>query len=134
MKRALIGGGLLAGLGALILLIALFAGGSSPKGWISRTFPKTGPDTYRSADGPLRTAERIAAKHKPDDRVTDPTGVYLRYRSAIVGVRPAGAGSRITVDTPARGYARYHSSLGGRWGGPGGRASTFRGGGPGEGK
>ncbi|MGI5167506.1 DUF4247 domain-containing protein [Spirillospora sp. CA-253888] len=135
MKRALIGGGLLAALGVVILLAALLTGGSSPKKWIAGNYAKAGPGTYRSPDTTLRTAQRISAKFRPADRASDPTGVYLRYRDLVVGVLPqAGGGARITLDTPARGYARYHSSVGGRWGGPGGSASTFRGGGPGEGK
>ncbi|WP_067491112.1 DUF4247 domain-containing protein [Actinomadura hibisca] len=135
MKRALVGGGLLAAIGVFILVMALVSGGSSPKGWIARTYARTAPGTYLSTDSALRTAQRISAKYKPSDRAADPTGVYLRYPDLVVAVLPQGGkGSRITVDTAARGYARYHSSVGGRWGGPGGHASTFRGGGPGEGK
>lgn len=90
--------------------------------------------TYASPETPLKVAGEIGRKYKTEERVYTPTGVYLRYHNVIVGILPDGKGSRITLDTPERGYARYHSAVGGTWGGPGGKtSSSFRGGGPGGG-
>jgi Domain of unknown function (DUF4247) len=128
-----IGAALLAGCGVIVLLISLFAGRTSPRGWIPENFDRVAAGTYVSRDTPLTVADRIATRFKTKDRVYTPGGVFLRYHNAVVGILPNGRGSRITVDDPDRGYARYHSSVGGFWGGPGGRVSSFRGGGPGEG-
>ncbi|HLV73911.1 uncharacterized protein DUF4247 [Actinomadura hallensis] len=134
MRTPLIGAGLLASLGTAILLIALFAGKTSPRGHIDGNYRKVAAGTYASPKTPLRVAGEIVGKHPTKERVYTPNGVYLRYHDAVVGIVPvAGGGSRITVDTPERGYARYHSAVGGDWGGPGGRAAFFRGGGPGGG-
>ncbi|MFI0411018.1 DUF4247 domain-containing protein [Actinomadura sp. 3N508] len=123
----------MASLGALIILIATFATGVSPRGHITSHYRKVSSDTYRSPDTPLKVAEDIVWKHKTDERIYTPTGIYLRYPGVIVGILPDGRGSRITVDDPDRGYARYHSTVSGSWGGPGGKVSSFRGGGPGGG-
>lgn len=133
MKPWLVGAGLLASLGALILVLALFAGRVSPRDDIADDYRKVADGTYASGKPPLRVAEEIVSKHKTDERIYTPNGIYLRYYDVVVGILPDGNGSRITLDTPERGYARYHSSVGGTWGGPGGKASSFRGGGPGGG-
>ncbi|MFC5749461.1 DUF4247 domain-containing protein [Actinomadura rugatobispora] len=133
MKAPVIGSLVLAGLGAIVLLIALFAGRTSPRGWIPDTYTRVADDTYASQRPPLTVSREILRRFETDERVYTPNGVFLRYHNAVVGILPDGRGSRITLDTPDRGYARYHSSVGGHWGGPGGRASSFRGGGPGEG-
>jgi hypothetical protein len=134
MKGPLIGAGLMALLGAVILLIAMFGGKVSPRDYITKNYKKVSAGTYQSSKTPLQVSETIVDKYKTKERVYTPAGVFLRYHNAVVGVLPDGKGSRITLDTPDRGYARYHSYVGGNWGGAGGRASSFRGGGPGEGK
>ncbi|GAA2420691.1 hypothetical protein GCM10010191_34990 [Actinomadura vinacea] len=133
-KKPLIGASVLVVLGAVVLVIALFAGRTSPRGWIPGKYERVAADTYRSPKAPLAVAREIVRKYETDERVYSPSGVFLRYHDAVVGILPDGTGSRITLDTPDRGYARYHSYVGGSWGGPGGRAGSFRGGGPGEGK
>lgn len=133
MKGPLTWAGLLASLGVMILLIATFAGRTSPRGDIPDDYRKVADGTYSSPKKPLAVAQEIIEKHKTDERVYTPNGIYLRYHNAVVGILPAAGGSRITLDTPARGYARYHSAVGGTWGGPGGKAASFRGGGPGGG-
>ncbi|TDC46328.1 DUF4247 domain-containing protein [Actinomadura sp. KC345] len=133
MKGSLIGAGLLASLGAMILLIAAFAGRVSPRDDIADDYKKVSDRTYSSEKAPLAVAGEIVRKNETDERVYTPNGIYLRYYNAVVGILPNAGGSRITVDTPERGYARYHAVVGGNWGGPGGRASSFRGGGPGGG-
>jgi hypothetical protein len=133
LKGHAIGAVLLAGLGAIVLVVAL-SGRTSPRGWIPQNYARVAPGTYQASEPPLRVADRIVTRYKTRDRVYTPGGVFLRYHNAVIGILPSGRGSRITVDDPDRGYARYHSSVGGFWGGPGGRVSSFRGGGPGEGK
>ncbi|MEW2352601.1 DUF4247 domain-containing protein [Spirillospora sp. NPDC029432] len=130
----MIGAGLVALFGAIVLLIALFGGKTSPRGYIAKHYKKVSAGTYSSPKAPLAVAEDIVDRNGTKDRVYTPTGVFLRYHNAVVGILPEGRGSKITLDAPARGYARYHSYVGGSWGGSGGRATSFRGGGPGEGK
>ncbi|TDC78216.1 DUF4247 domain-containing protein [Actinomadura sp. 7K507] len=133
MKGPLIGAGLLASLGAITLLIATFAGKVSPRDDIADDYKKVSDRTYSSEKSPLVVAGEIVDENKTDERVYTPNGIYLRYYNAVVGVLPSAGGSRITVDDPDRGYARYHAAVGGTWGGPGGKAASFRGGGPGGG-
>lgn len=135
VKRSLIGGGLLAVVGAGILAFSLIGSTLSPKGWISSHYARTAAaDVYRADQTPTRVAGTIGRRFKPLDRAYDPAGVFLRYSSVMVAVLADGRGSRVEVLPVGRGYRRYHSYVGGRWGGPGGRASSFRGGGPGSGK
>lgn len=135
VKRSLIGGGLLAGVGAVILAVSLISSSNSPKGWISSHYSRTAvADTYRADQAPSRVAGAISRRFKPLDRAYDPAGAFLRYPTVMVAVLADGRGSRVEVLPVDRGYRRYHSYVGGRWGGPGGRASSFRGGGPGSGK
>lgn len=133
MRKPLIGSGLLASLGVAVLLIAMFAGRVSPRDHIAGHYRKVSAGTYASSKPPLAVAGDIVKKYRTSERVYTPNGVYLRYYNVVVGILPDGRGSRITLDTPERGYARYHSTVGGTWGGSGGKATSFRGGGPGGG-
>lgn len=133
MKKALLGGGLLIIIGATILLVTLTSGTKSPQDWIAGRFPAS-EGGYRSEEAPIETAGRIIDRSEPVERAYDPAGVFLRYSGAVVAVLPAATGSLIYVDTPERGYERWHKYVNGRWGGPAGRVSLFRGGGPGGGK
>ncbi|MEO3782376.1 DUF4247 domain-containing protein [Actinocorallia sp. B10E7] len=133
MKKAMIGGGILMLVGVIILALTVRGGTRSPREWISGRFP-AGGGGYQSGQPPIRTAGEIIGHSRPVDRVYDPAGVFLRYPGAVVAVLPAATGSVIHVDTPERGYQRWRGYVNGRWGGPGGRASLFRGGGPGGGK
>lgn len=134
MRRSLIGGGLLAALGAVVLVGALLIGGTSPRGWIAGRYSRMGAGTYQAAGSPTVVAAEISRKFRPADRAYDPAGIFLRYSDAVVAVLATGAGSRIVVDDADRGYRRWYPYVGGRWGGPGGRGALFRGGGPGAGK
>jgi len=129
-----VGGGLLVLLGALVVVGALAGGNTSPRGWIGAHYAKIADGAYRAPEPPTKVAAALSGKFRPTDRVYDPSGVFLRYPDMIVAVLPDGKGSRVLVDDVETGYRRHHSSVGGRWGGPGGRASMFRGGGPGGGK
>lgn len=132
--RHYVGGGLLAGLGILVLIGALISGSTSPRGWINSHYKRTAAGTYQAPGHPTKVAGDIARRFRPTDRAYDPSGVFLRYPEVVVAVLPAAGGSRVLVDSSRRGYARWYGYVGGRWGGPGGSASFFRGGGPGDGK
>lgn len=80
------------------------------------------------------TADQIAGRFRPLDRVRSPQGQFLRYDDVIVGVTPTGAGSRIYLDPSDRGYRRWAAFVGPRWRPPVGRGEDFRGGGPSGGK
>jgi hypothetical protein len=134
VKKWYIAGGLVAGLGVIALVAALLTGGSSPRGWIAKKYTRTATDTYRASGAPAKVASDITRKFRPSERADDSAGVFLRYSNAVVAVLPDGVqGSRITVDDADRGYRRYYSYVGHRWAAPR-RGSSFRGGGPGEGK
>lgn len=91
---------------------------------------------YASDNRPSAVAGSIADAWKPAERLSDPSGFFLRYRNDIVAVTasPDGAGSRIFVDEERRGYARWYPYIGGYWGTYSGPGERFRGGGPGAGK
>lgn len=128
------GGAIATLLGVVVLAGALISGNTSPRGWIAAHYTRAGTGVYRSGTPPLAVAGAITRRFTPADRAHDPAGVFLRYPGVIVAVLPDGRGSRILVDDEDRGYRRHYAYIGNRWGGPGGRASLFRGGGPGEGK
>lgn len=92
---------------------------------------------YASSKTPSKTAKEITDKHKPADRRTTESGIFLRYSKDSVAIVPAtgGArGSRIIVDDEEGGYRRNYFFVGGFWGTYSGPAESFRGGGPGGGK
>lgn len=90
---------------------------------------------YSSDRKPSAVAASIAGKWKPAERLSDPSGYFLRYRNDIVAVSAAdGGGSRIFVDDERRGYTRWYPYIGGYWGTYSGPGEGFRGGGPGAGK
>ena len=90
---------------------------------------------YSSPSKPSAVASSIASKWKPAERLSDPSGYFLRYRNDIVAVTAGeGGGSRITVDDERRGYTRWYPYIGGYWGTYSGPGEGFRGGGPGAGK
>lgn len=135
MRLGLLCGGLVLVTGVAIITTSLINWSASPRGWIESHYSRTGAaGVFRADKGPAVVAGAISREFKPLDRTYDPAGAFLRYRSVMVAVLPEGRGSRIELMPVDDGYRRYHSYVGGRWGGPGGRASTFRGGGPGSGK
>jgi hypothetical protein len=92
-------------------------------------------EVYAAGTGPVQTADRIAGRWRPADRINDPGGVFLRYSALMVAVASDGArGSRIYVDPEREGYARWYPYVGGWWGTFSGTGEGFRGGGPGAGK
>ena len=136
-------GSVLLGLAAAVLGIGLLTSACSGPAGVEahiRSTYERGPDedggrTYTSDEPPDEVAGDIAQRWRPAERVNDPSGYFLRYRSAIVAVTGAeGGGSRVWVDDERRGYARWYPIIGGRWGTYSGPGETFRGGGPGAGK
>lgn len=90
---------------------------------------------YTSPDPPSVVVAAIASRWKPADRLSDPSGHFLRYRDDYVVVSPDGAGgSRIHVDDEDEGYRRWYGHVGGSWGTYSGPSEGARGGGPGAGK
>jgi hypothetical protein len=138
-RLALIVAAVLAVSGVVGVVTLLSAG--SVRSWIDGTFTRVSGQpggrslVYSSTQPPLSTADRIAGRWRPSDRLNEPGGSFLRYRDTIVAVTgDGGRGSRIYVDDDDDGYARWYPYLGGWWGTGGGSGSSFRGGGPGEGK
>ena len=106
-----------------------FAGEQAPPGGSG-----TRTKAYLSDKPVARTAADIVDAYKPADRRITEAGAFLRYRSDVVSVVPAGSGTRILVDDEAGGYHRNYGYVGGYWGTYSGPGESFRGGGPGAGK
>lgn len=132
-----------AGIGMVALLGVLFGTKGSVREHIAGKYQRVAAESngrsvvYTSTQPPGAVANAIAGAWKPAERINDPGGYFLRYRSAIVAVTAAAAGqqgSRIYVDDQRSGYNRWYPYIGGRWGTFSGPGETFRGGGPAGGK
>lgn len=143
---------------ALLLVVALVAGacGSSGptreevRGFLDSTY-EADPNragTWLSAEAVKPTADRIAARVKPRDRVAEQEAEFMREGDYAVAVFPEATGSRVELDEYSQVRNRYFPIIGGFWGGspisygPRGGPGTgggvggggFRGGGAGAGK
>lgn len=132
-----------AGVGLVALLGVMFGTKGSVRSYIAGKYQRVEAESkgrsavYTSNQSPGVVAKSIAGRWKPAERVNDPGGTFLRYRSAIVAVTAAAApqtGSRIYVDDQRSGYNRWYPYVGGLWGTFSGPGETFRGGGPAAGK
>jgi hypothetical protein len=132
-----------AGIGLAALLGVLFGTRGSVRDHIAGKYQRVAAESqgrsvvYTSTQPPGAVAKSIASAWKPAERINDPGGYFLRYRSAIVAITAAAAGqagSRIYVDDQRQGYNRWYPYIGGRWGTFSGPGETFRGGGPAAGK
>jgi hypothetical protein len=132
-----------AGIGLVALLGVLFGTKGSVRDHIAGKYQRVAAESkgrsvvYTSNRPPGAVASSIAGAWKPAERINDPGGYFLRYRSGIVAVTAAAAGqqgSRIYVDDQREGYNRWYPYVGGRWGTFSGPGETFRGGGPAAGK
>jgi hypothetical protein len=132
-----------AGIGLAALLGVLFGTRGSVRDHIAGKYQRVAAESqgrsvvYTSTQPPGAVAKSIAGAWKPAERINDPGGSFLRYRSAIVAITAAAAGqagSRIYVDDQRQGYNRWYPYIGGRWGTFSGPGETFRGGGPAAGK
>lgn len=132
-----------AGIGLAALLGVVFGTKGSVRDHIAGKYQRVAAESkgssvvYTSTEPPGAVAKSIAGAWKPAERINDPGGYFLRYRSAIVAITAAAAGeagSRIYVDDQRQGYNRWYPYIGGRWGTFSGPGETFRGGGPAAGK
>lgn len=132
-----------AGIGLVAVLGLLFGTKGSVRSFIGGRYQRVEAESkgrsavYTSNQSPGAVAQSISKAWKPAERINDPGGSFLRYRSAIVAVTAAAAGqagSRIYVDDQREGYNRWYPYVGGRWGTFSGPGETFRGGGPAAGK
>jgi hypothetical protein len=132
-----------AGVGLVALLGVMFGTRGSVRSYIAGRYQRVEAESkgrsavYTSTESPGAVAKTISGRWKPAERINDPGGSFLRYRSAIVAVTAAAAGqtgSRIYVDDQSSGYNRWYPYVGGRWGTFSGAGETFRGGGPAAGK
>jgi hypothetical protein len=135
----LVAGGVLLLIAVVLLVGGLSSCGSSPRSYIKGHYTaagrRDGADLFRTKQPVARVTRDLTKEWKPADRLTDPGGVFLRYRDDLVAIRPAsGGGSEISVDDADRGYAHWYPFVGGWFGTYSGRAESFRGGGPGTGK
>ncbi|MCX2733693.1 DUF4247 domain-containing protein [Saccharopolyspora sp. NFXS83] len=126
-----------------IALIAIFGGGSGPRGYVAGHYHRASSlDIRGDSDNKAYTspkpvpvvAREITSRWRPQSQQTDASGVYLRYSDDAVIIQPRAAGSVIHVMDVDRAYRHYHSHVSHGWGGLGTRGETFRGGGPGTGK
>jgi uncharacterized protein DUF4247 len=132
-----------AGVGLVALFGVLFGTKGSVRSHIAGKYQRVEAESkgrsavYTSSQSPGSVARSISGAWKPAERINDPGGYFLRYRSAMVAVTAAAAGqsgSRIYVDDQRQGYNRWYPYIGGRWGTFSGPGETFRGGGPAAGK
>ena len=142
-RRHLLGGGALILVGVIALGAVHFGTRGSVRQHVRDTYTLVESNdrdrsaVYSATGKPSAVAASIASKWKPAERLTDPSGFFLRYRNDIVVVTPAAEGergSRIYVDEQTRGYTRWYPYIGGYWGTYSGPGESFRGGGPGAGK
>lgn len=126
---------------ALLVAVPLLSGcfNASVRDWVAGKYEKRtdeGPARVYHANGvPSAVAKEIADARPPAERRVTTSGVFLRYRSDMVGVLPdAAGGSRVLITNERNGYAYFFPYIGGYWGTYSGTGDTFRGGGPGGGK
>ena len=131
------------GIGGIALVGVLFGTKGSVRSHIAGKYQPVAAESrgrsavYTSTQSPASVSRSIAGAWKPAERINDPGGYFLRYRSAMVAVTAAAdgqPGSRIYVDDQRQGYNRWYPYIGGRWGTFSGPGETFRGGGPAAGK
>ena len=133
--------GLLGAIGLVVGAVGLFAGDSSPRGYVGHHYTRdstqdlgTDAVAYRSADPPSAVAQQITDQVRPADEYVNGSGVYLRYAEDSVVILPLAAGSIILVEALRTSYPRYFHTVGGYWGWNTRSGGDFRGGGPGAGK
>ncbi len=126
-------------LGVCLAMIALvLAVSGSPRDYVRKHYRYVSGDShsavYAATVPPSSVVAAISSRHKPADRLTTPSGYFLRYHDLIVAVTGDPRGSRIYLDDERTGYRRWYGYVGGTWGTYSGRGEGLRGGGPGVGK
>jgi hypothetical protein len=102
-----------------------------PREWIKKTYTATGADWLDPDSTPSKVAQAIHAERAELDRASGDNREFLRYGDDMVTVSPYRSGSLIEIEDYRNGYHRHQRYLT-YWPDPDG--SSFRGGGPGEGK
>ncbi|MER7007090.1 DUF4247 domain-containing protein [Dactylosporangium sp. NPDC000555] len=133
--------GCLAAVGLVIGGIAAFSGSFSPRSYVDKHYQRaasrdigTDARAYLSAKPPSRVADEISRAWSPAGRHADGSGVYLRYSTDSVVLKPNDTGTLILVEALRTAYSRYSGTLGGNgWAGYG-EGNSGRRGGPGSGK
>lgn len=140
--------------GVLVALVLSACGSSGPSQEEVRAFLDTTyqadpsrANTWLSDQAVAPTADRIAERIGPRDRIMEEEATFMRANDYIVAVFPEAEGSRVEFDDYQTAHTRYLPIIGGFWGpspisyGPRGGPSAgdsggggFRGGGPGLGK
>ncbi|MFE4052935.1 DUF4247 domain-containing protein [Streptomyces sp. YIM B13518] len=116
------------------LLAACSSDGDSnaaPREWIRKTYTATGSDWLDPDSTPSEVAQAIRTERPELDRASGGTMEFLRYGDDMVTVSPYRSGSLIEIEDYRNGYHRHQQHLT-YWPNP--NSSSFRGGGPGEGK
>ncbi|MDX3025639.1 DUF4247 domain-containing protein [Streptomyces acidiscabies] len=119
---------------AVTLLTACSGGGDNgavPRDWIRKTYTATGSDWLDPDSRPSEVARAIHAQRAALDRASGDRTEFLRYGDDMVTVSPYRNGSLIEIEDYRNGYQRHQQHLT-YWPNP--NSSSFRGGGPGEGK
>ncbi|MFD7133572.1 DUF4247 domain-containing protein [Streptomyces sp. NPDC059894] len=117
-----------------VLLTACSSDGADngvPREWISKTYTASGTGWLDADSAPTKVADAIHGHREALDRAYGDSMVFLRYGDDMVTLSPQRTGSRIEIEDYRNGYHRHSQYLSG-WPDP--DSSSFRGGGPGEGK
>ncbi|WP_221349429.1 DUF4247 domain-containing protein [Streptomyces beigongshangae] len=107
------------------------SGNAVPREWIRKTYTETGADWRDPNSPPSQVARAIRAERRAEDRASGGRKEFLRYGDDMVTVSPHRGGSLIEIEDYRNGYHRHQRYLA-SWPNP--NSSSFRGGGPGEGK
>lgn len=110
----------LAAVGLLLFGIAAGSGGGlTPRDYVQGHYQRAaGRDiggeavAYTSPRRPTEVAGQITRAWSPAGRYADGSGVYLRYATDSVVLRPDGTGTLILVEAVHSAYRRYAGTLG----------------------
>lgn len=124
--------------GTLFTCLFFFSG--SPGGFVRSHYTRaqqydSGRErAYTSDKSPTEVVHEITDNWAPAGKVTDGSGVYLRYSDDMIAVRPKENLTLITLSDFRYGYHHYYGHVFGFWVPIGGMGERFRGRGPGAGK
>jgi hypothetical protein len=110
----------LAAAGLLLFGVAACSGGGlSPRSYVDGHYQRAAARdiggealAYTSGRPPSKVAEEISRAWSPAGRYADGSGVYLRYSTDSVVLRPDGTGTLILVEAVRTAYRRYAGTLG----------------------
>ncbi|WP_405983813.1 DUF4247 domain-containing protein [Streptomyces sp. NBC_00872] len=102
-----------------------------PREWIRKTYTETGAGWLDPDSTPSGVAQAIRTERTELDRSSGGGMEFLRYGDDMITVSPYRSGSLIEIEDYRNGYHRHQRHLT-YWPAP--DSTSFRGGGPGEGK